>query len=149
VDVRLFRRILVALLGEFPRAEGVDLGVCLVADAEMIRLNEQFARHAGATDVIAFDYAERTALRVQSSSALHGEIFICMDEALRQARRFRTRWQSELVRYLVHGLLHLHGFDDRHAAQRRVLRREENRLLRRVAARFPLSRLERKTRLPA
>ena len=43
---------------------------------------------------------------------LHGEIFICVDEAIRQARRFGTIWQSEIVRYLIHGVLHLLGFDD-------------------------------------
>ena len=43
---------------------------------------------------------------------LHGEIFICVDEAVWQARKFRTSWQSEIVRYLVHGVLHLLGHDD-------------------------------------
>jgi len=66
-------------------------------------------RHAGATDVIAFDYSIR-------ASHLRGEIFICVDEALVQARRFRTTWQSESVRYVVHGVLHLLGFDDRRPA---------------------------------
>ena len=45
-------------------------------------------------------------------ATLHGEIFICVDEAVLQARKFRTSWQSEIVRYLVHGVLHLLGHDD-------------------------------------
>ena len=41
-----------------------------------------------------------------------GKSFVCLDEAVRQARRFHTTWQSELVRYVVHGVLHLLGYDD-------------------------------------
>jgi len=43
---------------------------------------------------------------------LLGEIYICVDEAVLQARKFGTSWQSEVIRYLVHGVLHLLGFDD-------------------------------------
>jgi probable rRNA maturation factor len=50
---------------------------------------------------------------------LHGEIFICPEVAATQAREFRTSWQEEIVRYCVHGLLHLRGYDDVRAADRR------------------------------
>ena len=65
---------------------------------------------------------------------LHGEIFVCVDEAVLQARKFGTSWQSEIVRYIVHGVLHLLGFDDSSAGARRKMKREENRL---VARTFP------------
>ena len=45
------------------------------------------------------------------SRFLHGEIFICVDEAIPQAKEFRTSWQSEIVRYIVHGVLHLLGHE--------------------------------------
>ena len=80
---------------------------------------------------------------------LHGEIFICVDEAVVQARRFRASWQSELVRYVIHGVLHLRGFDDLHPAGRRKMKREEDRLLREIALRFALSKLARRPRLRA
>ena len=84
---------------------------------------KSYLRHDGSTDVIAFDYAKIAGQAVQpvpktawtengqagSLSALHGEIFICVDEAVLQARKFHTSWQSEIVRYLVHGVLHLLG----------------------------------------
>jgi probable rRNA maturation factor len=78
---------------------------------------------------------------------LCGEIFICVDEAVLQARRFRTSWPSEVVRYLVHGVLHLRGYDDLQPAARRRMKRQENRLLRALAARFSLSQLERHAKL--
>lgn len=152
VDRRRFRRLATALLSEVLALPRYDLGLCLLADAEMIQLNETFLRHAGSTDVITFDYvaagpqpgqAGHSARQENSGteSPLHGEIFICLDEAIRQAKRFRTSWQSELVRYLVHGVLHLRGFDDCSATARRRMKREENRLVRALASRGSFRRL--------
>lgn len=148
VDSHLLRRIVKTLLSELLQIGHADLGIHLVAAPEIIRLNETFLHHAGSTDVITFDYADHAtrmdseALRsTQHASSLYGEIFICMDEAVSQARRFRTRWQSELVRYIVHGLLHLLGLDDRRAATRRKMKREESRLLRGLSLRFPINKL--------
>jgi rRNA maturation RNase YbeY len=80
---------------------------------------------------------------------LHGDLFICVEEAIRQARQFRTTWQAELVRYIVHGILHLQGYDDAAPGHRRVMKREEDRRMRRLAARFRLSALGGKARVGA
>ena len=104
----------------------------------MAKLNETFLKHSGPTDVITFDYSE-----ADRRSPLLGELFICVPEAVAQSRRFRTSWQEELVRYLVHGVLHLLGYDDRAAKARQRMKREENRLLRRLARRFDLASLGR------
>jgi probable rRNA maturation factor len=148
VDLRRLRRLAGELLAELSPARPVQLEVCLLNDAEMTRLNETFLHHAGTTDVITFNYSER-GTRDSGLASLHGEVFLCVDEAVRQARRFRTTWQTELARYLVHGVLHLLGHDDRTAAARRKMKREEDRLVAALAARFPLSRLARKPRLRA
>lgn len=139
VDARLLRRITRALLGELLQRSEADLGVFIVAAPEMTRLNETFLRHAGPTDVITFDYSETPT--GSSPPALHGEIFVCVDEAVAQARRFRASWQAELVRYVVHGVLHLCGFDDTRPAARRAMKQAENRLLRKVVRRFALRNL--------
>jgi rRNA maturation RNase YbeY len=78
---------------------------------------------------------------------LHGEIFVCVDEALLQARKFGTSWQSETVRYVVHGVLHLLGHDDLRAAARRGMKREEDRLVREISRRFSLAQLARHPRI--
>ncbi len=158
VNLRLLRRIVQALLREVWPEGSFDLVISIVAAPAMTRLNETFLRHQGSTDVITFDYAERVgqASRLSSGSSqdnsqrdrrdacptlLHGEIFVCLDEAASQARRFRTTWQSELVRYVVHGVLHLLGHDDQRSAARRRMKRAENKLLRRLASEFPIHRL--------
>jgi rRNA maturation RNase YbeY len=146
IQLRLLRQIAGHLLAQELGLESWNLSLCLLAAPAMTRLNETFVGHAGSTDVITFDYSERSpgipsAEPGFKAEALHGEIFICVDEALLQARRFGTSWPAEVVRYLVHGVLHLRGFDDLQSADRRRMKREENRLHRALAARFPLDRL--------
>lgn len=136
VDGRFLQQIIQAALSDLPGVSSFQLEINVIEAAEMTRLNETFLGHRGATDVLAFDYAEPSP-----KQALRGEIFVCLDEAYIQARRFRTTWQAELVRYTVHGILHLMGFDDHHPARRRKMKRLENNTLRTLAARFPFARL--------
>jgi probable rRNA maturation factor len=117
------------------------IGVLLVGAREMTRLNEAFLKHAGPTDVIAFGYM------IDQCGALHGEVFLCVDEAVRQARRFGTTWQKELVRYLAHGLLHFQGHDDARPAQRRKMKTAENALVQELARQFSLSQLSLKPKV--
>jgi probable rRNA maturation factor len=139
IDLRLLRQILLALLKDLAPARSFELGIHLVSAAEITRLNETFLHHAGATDVITFNYSSR-----RTPEALHGDIFVCTSETVAQARRFRTTWQAELARYLVHGILHLQGHEDLHSAARRKMKREENRLLRGLARRFVFQQLGKK-----
>jgi len=148
VELRYLRTIARALLEKVLAIPNYDLAVYLVAAPEMTRLNETFLQHEGPTDVITFDYCDQAALTSRLSSPrstppspLHGEIFICVDEALIQARRFRTTWQSELLRYLIHGVLHLQGFDDLRPRDRQRMKREESRLLRLCSCQFDLRKL--------
>jgi probable rRNA maturation factor len=146
INLRLLKQIAVALLADL-KVEAAELGVHLVAAPEITRLNEQFLRHAGPTDVIAFDHSDSRRRTPDPRRQLHGEIFICVDEAVSQAHRFRTSWQSEIIRYLVHGVLHLLGHDDSRPAGRRKMKRVENRRLRELSRRFSLAHLARPGKL--
>jgi len=160
VDLRLLRQIAQALLREAWPDGGFDLAIHIVAAPEITRLNETFLQHKGSTDVITFDYSEnvgqasRLPLRKRAASAgldsrdacptlLHGEIYVCVDEALSQACRFRATWQSELVRYVVHGVLHLLGYDDQETSARRKMKRAEDALVRTLGREFEFRRLGR------
>jgi probable rRNA maturation factor len=158
VDLRQLRRITQALLRETWPQGSFDLAVYVVAEPEMIRLNETYLRHKGSTDVITFDYAEEarlaSGLPLSGSAAwsakerqdacpphLHGEIFVCLDEAVTQAGRFHTTWQSELMRYVVHGVLHLLGYDDVVSQARKKMKAAEDALVRQLARQFDFHRL--------
>jgi probable rRNA maturation factor len=162
INLHLLKQIADDLLVGLKIAEA-ELEINLVAEPEMTQLNEKFLRHKGPTDVITFDYGfgiplsggfppkhpGRTNRPKPELQTLHGEVFICVDEAVRQARQFRTSWQSEVVLYLVHGVLHLLGHDDSRVGERRKMKREENRLVRRLSRRFSLAQLARAAKLSA
>ena len=139
VDLRLLRQITRALLTEVSGGETHELGIHLVGAQEMALVNETFLQHSGSTDVITFDNS--TLAAPEHPAPLSGELFICVDDAVKQAREFRTTWQAEIVRYVVHGVLHLRGYDDLTVLARRQMKREENRLVRVLAKKFPFLRL--------
>jgi probable rRNA maturation factor len=153
INPRRLKQIAEALLADLRIGEA-ELGINLVAAREMTLINETFLRHEGSTDVITFDYSDSAGdgarsfkkkklepPHVGSCNCIYGEIFICVDETILQAKKFKTTWQSEIVRYLVHGVLHLLGHDDRNAATRRKMKREEKRRLAGLSEKFSLAQI--------
>ena len=80
-----------------------EVSVVLVSDRRMEELHRRFLHLSGPTDVITFQ---------------HGEIFVSVQTARKQARRFGHSLEHEIRLYIAHGLLHLHGFDDKDATVR-------------------------------
>ena len=143
INLRLLKQITKALLAEL-EIENTELGINLVGTKEMGELNWKFLRHKGSTDVITFDHngsAKTRLTRTLAPPSLHGELFVCVDDAISQAKQFKTNWQSEIVRYIVHGILHLLGHDDLKSNLRRKMKREENRLLRGLSKKFSLAQI--------
>ena len=103
-----------------------ELSVALVDDATIATVNWQFLRHTGPTDVISFDLGEGLV-----------EIVVSAERAVIVARKLRRRPHDELALYLVHGLLHLAGYDDHTPAQRRAMRAAENCCLKQLRGVMP------------
>jgi probable rRNA maturation factor len=148
ITTRLLRQIVNGLLAELKIPKAI-LGINLVAAPEMTLVNETFLKHAGSTDVITFDHGEKRKTESGKQEYLHGELFICVDEAIVHAKKFKAKWQSEIVRYIVHGILHLLGHDDHRVPARRKMKREENRLVRELARRFSLAQIGRAPKIRA
>jgi probable rRNA maturation factor len=141
INVRALKEITITLLSELAGPESV-LEINLVSPAQMAEVNQTHLQHEGPTDVITFDYRENP-----QAGSLNGELFICPAVAVEQAREFGTDWPSELVRYVIHGLLHLLGHDDLEPVARRKMKRAEERLLRDISHRFALSQLRKSSKL--
>ena len=97
-----------------------DIFVWLISDRRMSQLHRQFLGQTGPTDVLTFQ---------------HGEIFISVETAKQHSRVFANSLMHELQLYIVHGLLHLHGFDDRTPAGARKMKRMQERILSRALSR--------------
>jgi probable rRNA maturation factor len=94
-----------------------DLSIAFVDRATMRRINRQFLKHDFDTDVLAFPL----------DGALVGELVISTDYAAKEARARRIPVIEEVSRYVVHGLLHLAGYDDHQpAAKARMWKRQES-----------------------
>ena len=100
-----------------PKSEIVSLNqihVLVVSDRRMSALHKQFCSVPGPTDVLTFQ---------------HGEIVISADTAGTQARMFGTNVIAEIQLYVLHGLLHLAGFDDATPSKRRQMHQLQKRLM--------------------
>jgi len=89
------------------RAEGVEeaeISVALVGDEQIAALNEEYLDHEGPTDVITFALHE-------AGEAPLGDVYVGVDQALRQAAEFGATPADEVVRLAVHGTLHVLGYD--------------------------------------
>jgi probable rRNA maturation factor len=113
------------------RAPGT-LAIAFIDSRRMRRLNKRFLRHDRGTDVLSFRY---------EGEPIVGEILVAPGVARRYATRHGVRYEDELARYVVHGLLHWLGHEDRTAAERRKMRVMEDWLLERnVRAKIEASR---------
>ena len=122
MDLRRLRRQAELLLQEVDRREQV-LSILLTDDRQMAALHERWTGEEGPTDVLSFPMEEQGIL---------GDIVVSAETA---ARRGRGRTEREVLRCLVHGVLHLAGHDHRTAAQKAKMDRLARRLLTKVLAR--------------
>ena len=110
------------------RLDRAELSVVLVSDREMQALNRRWRRRDRPTDVLSFAQREGAGL---APDGLLGDVVISLDTARRQAKERGESLGREADRLLVHGLLHLLGYDhERSAAEARRMQRRERSLAR-------------------
>ena len=127
LDRRLLRSRARQLLGALGRARS-ELSVTLADDEQIADLNACYRRSPRATDVLAFSLLEGE--HADFRGGLLGEVVIGVETAASQARRARRSLDDEVARLLIHGLLHLLGYDHERQADARAMRCEERRLWR-------------------
>lgn len=118
------------------RRYGVNLGeldVLLVDDRAIEKLNRRFLGRAHPTDVIAFDgdiISGKTAKTKKRRPRILGDIVISLERAKEQSRTYGTSFEREVFLYLIHGILHLMGYDDHSLNERRRMELVQDSLLR-------------------
>jgi probable rRNA maturation factor len=101
------------------------LSLAFVSDRTIRSLNRRFLKRNHVTDVLAFDYREKG----KRAKRLEGEVIISTDTAVRQARKFGTGVKQELTLYIIHGILHLLGYDDHRPKDIKRMRAKEQKIL--------------------
>ncbi|MBI2903322.1 MAG: rRNA maturation RNase YbeY [Candidatus Methylomirabilis oxyfera] len=107
--------------------EGAECGLLLVGDRTMARLNERYREVAGPTDVLSFPMREGPFQSL--SPGLLGDVVISAETADRQAKRAGRSLRTELAALLIHGILHLLGYDHHTPSETKKMKTLEGKLV--------------------
>ncbi len=99
-----------------------DLEINFISAKSILDINKNYLNHDYTTDIITFNYSEIV-------NELDAEIFISIDDALSNSKKFNVSVSDELVRLVIHGILHLLGYDDIAHSDKKIMKRMENKLL--------------------
>ena len=98
-----------------------DLNYIFCNDDRILEVNKEFLGHDYYTDIITFDYSE--------PGVVSGDMYISLDTVQSNSRKFRTSYEMELMRVIIHGVLHLCGINDKGRGERAVMEAAEERAL--------------------
>ena len=102
-----------------------DIGIIFCDDDYLHKINMEFLNHDNYTDVITFDYC--------AGDELIGEIYISTERVAENAKTFKQEFEVEILRVIIHGLLHLCGYTDTSEEENRIMRNKENHYLSLIA----------------
>jgi probable rRNA maturation factor len=128
LDERLIKRMVVEVLGRLGGRGGLEIEVILVNDASIESLNKRYLNKTGPTDVISFDL-DRSAC-----------VFVSVDTAFRSSGILGTGFVGEIMLYVIHGILHLFGYDDDTKASSEKMSAKQDDILRRLCRKHDLSK---------
>ena len=95
-----------------------DVNIIFCSDNYILDINQRYLQHDYFTDIITFDYCD--------GNILSGDLFISVESVRENALEYGTEFDEELNRVIVHGILHLVGYDDHAEDDIIVMRSKEN-----------------------
>ena len=98
-----------------------ELAYVFVDDSRILEVNRQYLQHDYYTDIITFDYTK--------GNTISGDLFICLDTVRSNSEEQGTDYEEELLRVIIHGVLHLCGLNDKSPDEREVMEAAENEAL--------------------
>lgn len=95
-----------------------DIVIALCSDSYILETNKEFLQHDYFTDIITFDYSE--------GEKLSGDLLISVDTVRSNATEYKVDFENELLRVVIHGVMHLCGYKDKSAEQAKIMRQKED-----------------------
>lgn len=109
---------IVSVIDRYEKING-EINVVFTSDRKLRDINLKYLNTDNYTDIITFDLSDEELI-------ISGDIYISLERIVENARTFEVGIENELHRVLIHGILHLLGFDDRTETQRTEMRKLEN-----------------------
>lgn len=109
----------IKLIGLVEQKEIGDINVIFVSDKRLLKINKQYLDHDYYTDIITFQHPT-------SKSSISGDLYISLDRVSENARSLRLSFHDELARVVIHGVLHLCGYRDKHRVDITAIRKKED-----------------------
>lgn len=117
MDIRKISKWIEEVAASHSRRVG-NLNYLFVNDEEILEANRQFVNHDYYTDIITFDYSH--------GDRISGDIMISLDTVASNAEKFGVTYFRELLRVIIHGVLHLVGINDKGPGEREIMEAAEN-----------------------
>jgi probable rRNA maturation factor len=95
-----------------------EINIIFTCDKKLIEINRQFLKHNYFTDVISFSYNQKRII--------NGEVYISLDTVKGNALNYNVSFKKEILRVIIHGVLHLCGYEDEDDNKRLVMRGKED-----------------------
>lgn len=131
-DILLFCKKIVADALKYQEVDNVVVTLILTNDEVITHINKTYRKKKGPTDVISFAYREAPMPYGATKEHL-GDIFISLETAQRQSSQYKVILKEELKRLLVHGVLHLLGYDHEQSAyKKRMMQKKEQEIMEKI-----------------
>lgn len=121
LDRKALRAWITAVAATYEDRKAGNLNYIFCNDERILEVNKEFLGHDYYTDIITFDYSE--------PGVVSGDMYISLDTVLTNSAKFHTSYEKELLRVIIHGVLHLCGINDKGRGERAVMEAAENRAL--------------------
>jgi metalloprotein, YbeY/UPF0054 family len=113
------------VINKFPGKIGGNIVIVFCSDEYLLEVNKKFLSHDYYTDVITFDYTEVTVEGV----VISGDILISIERVKENTKEYKTIFEDELHRVIIHGVLHLLGYKDKSIKERAEMKKQEDEAL--------------------
>lgn len=123
ISKRVVHSLITALKEEY-QLDIISLSISFIKSSELLKINREYLGHDYETDVITFNYSKQ-------KKKIDAEILISFEEAKQNAKKYNVSFGKELMRLVIHGVLHLLRFDDKNAVSKKIMKKEENKLINR------------------
>lgn len=95
-----------------------DVNIILVTDEQLLKINRTYLNHNFYTDIITFNYNQE--------DVISGDLYISIERVIENAKERRISVENELLRVMIHGVLHLMGYDDKKKTEQEIMRGKED-----------------------